>query len=174
MLRKTFITLSAIAALGVSSTAMARSGGGGGSFGGGGGSFGGGGGLGGGSASVHTFAGGGGGWGGGGPGGGGFAAMHGSAPMMMHGGPMTTAPTARGPMTTGPIRGWNGRTAWGNNHFHNSFHNNSTIGSTTAISSRSALVVRSTTTRMTPPGLRFRLTMAGSGLTFAGTTATTK
>jgi hypothetical protein len=118
MLRKTFITLSAIAALGVSSTAMARSGGGGGSFGGGGG-------LGGGSASVHTFAGGGGGggWGGGGPGGGGFAAMHGSAPMMMHGGPMTTAPTARGPMTTGPIRGWNGRTAWGNNHFHNSFHN---------------------------------------------------
>lgn len=36
---------------------------------------------------------------------------------------MTTAPTARGPMTTGPIRGWNGRTAWGNNHLHNHFHN---------------------------------------------------
>jgi hypothetical protein len=139
MLRKTLVTLTAIAALGVGSTAMA----------------------------AHMGGGGGGGWGGGG------SMMHGGrapmmggggsmgGPMMMHGGPMTTAPTARGPMTTAPmtrgpmttgrIQGWNGRTAWGNNRFH---------------------VVRSTTTRMTPAGLRFRLTMAGSGLMFAGTTAT--
>ena len=74
MLRKTLITLTAIAALGVGSTAMAKHGGGGG-----------------------------GGWGGGnhsagirGPS---IGAMHGSGtgPMMMHGGPMVTAPTVRAP-----------------------------------------------------------------------------
>ena len=103
MLRKTLITLTAIAALGVGSTAMAMHGGGGG--GGHGGGWGGGGGH---------------GWGGGGAG---FAAMHGS---MMHAGPMVTAP-----MTGGRVQGWSGRTisrntAWGVHdhfdHFHDHFH----------------------------------------------------
>jgi len=103
MLRKTLITLTAIAALCVGSTAMAMHGGGGG-----------------------------GGWGGGnhsagirGPS---IGAMHGSGggPMMMHGGPMVTAPTVRG-----PVQGWSGRTlsrntAWGVHnhfdHFHDHFH----------------------------------------------------
>jgi hypothetical protein len=26
-------------------------------------------------------------------------------------------------MATGPIQGWNARTAWGNNRFHDRFHN---------------------------------------------------
>src|SRR6516165_4287012 len=45
--------------------------------------------------------------------------------------------------------------------------------STTAISSRSALVVRSTTTRMAPAGLKYRPVMAGIGFTFAVTTTAT-
>src|SRR5262249_33119629 len=49
----------------------------------------------------------------------------------------------------------------------------STIGSTIAISSRSASVVASTITRTTPAGLRSRPTMAGSGFTFAATTTVT-
>jgi hypothetical protein len=116
MLRKTLATLTAIAALGLGSTAMAMHGGGGG----------------------H----GGGGWGGGGHGGGGWgggvgagAAMHGTgvAPMMMHASPMTTAPTTGGRMPSmtamsaapGRAQGWNGRNnfAWGShNHFHDRFH----------------------------------------------------
>ena len=79
MLRKTLITLPAIAALGVGSTAMAMHGGGGGGGGHGGG---------------------GGGWGGG------IAAVHGSVmgPMMMHGGSMGPM-TRGGPMTTAPMVG---------------------------------------------------------------------
>src|SRR5436190_821385 len=46
----------------------------------------------------------------------------GAGPMVMHGGSM--GPMTRG-MTTAPIRvqGWGGRTAWGNNRFHDHFHN---------------------------------------------------
>ena len=105
MLRKTLITITAIATLGVGSTAIAMHGGGGGGGGGGG----------------H----GGGGWGGGGHGsgwGGGSAAMHGSG----MGRPMTAAP-----MVGGRVQGWGGRTvsrsnlAWGHDHdhFHHKFHN---------------------------------------------------
>ena len=115
MLRKTLITLTAVAALGIGSTAMAAHGGGGGGGGGGHGGGGGGGGFGGGG---H-----GGGFGGGGGfagargfgGGGGFVGggWHGgnAGPMMMRsgsvgpvtrGGPMTTAPVR------GPVQGWNG------------------------------------------------------------------
>jgi hypothetical protein len=124
MLRKTLITLTAIAALGVGSTAMAMHGGGGG---GGGGSGGHGGGFGGGGG----FAGAGHGFGGGGFAGGGW---HGGSagPMMMRGG--SVGPVTRGgPMTTGPIgrpvQGWNGprnNLAWGmrdhHDHFHDRFH----------------------------------------------------
>ncbi len=113
MLRKTLSTLTAIAALGVGSTAMA----------------------------MHGGGGGGGGHGGGG--GGGIAAMHGSVmgPTMMHGGSMGPM-TRGGPMTTAPmvggrVQGWGGRTvgrsnlAWGHDHshdhdhdrFHHRFHN---------------------------------------------------
>src|SRR5437763_9539226 len=82
MLRKTLVTLTAVAALSVGSTAFAMHGGGGGGHGSGGGWGGGGGGH---------------GWGGGA----GFAATRGATMSpAMHG------PT--GPMTTGRVQGWNG------------------------------------------------------------------
>ena len=112
MLRKTLVTLTAIVALAAGSTAMAAHGGGGGGHGGG---FGGGGGF----AGAHGFGGGGGfaggGWHGGGPG-----------PMVMRGG--SVGPVTRGglmktaPVTGGRVQGWNGRTAWGRDHFHDHFH----------------------------------------------------
>jgi hypothetical protein len=135
MLRKTLITLTAVAALGVGSTAMAAHGGGGGGGGGhgggGGGGFGGGGhgggfGGGGGFAGARGFGGGGGFAGGGWHGGN-------AGPMMMRGG--SVGPVTRGgPMTTapvrGPVQGWNGprnNLAWGmrghHDHFHNRFRN---------------------------------------------------
>jgi hypothetical protein len=102
MPRKTLIITTAIAVLGVGSTAMA----------------------------MHGGGGGGGGWGGGSRGarigGAGIAAMHGSGTgsMMMHGGTMATAP-----MVGGRVHGWSGRTfsrsntAWGfHDHFHDRFH----------------------------------------------------
>ena len=105
MLRTTLITLTAIAALGVGSAAMAMHGGGGGGGHGGGG-------------------------GGGGFGGGGAAAMHGAGagPMMMHGGSMGRAgPMTAAPIAGGRVQGWGGRTAWGfhdrfHDHFHDHFH----------------------------------------------------
>ena len=33
------------------------------------------------------------------------------------------APMATAPMNGGRVQGWNGRTAWGNNRFHDHFHN---------------------------------------------------
>ena len=115
MLRKTLITLMAVAALGAGSTAMAMHGGGGG--------------------GGHGGGGGGGGYGGGGHGGGysgggggpGLAATRGgtTGPMMMHGtggmGPMMQgSKMVTAPMTSG--QGWS-RNAWGmNNHVHDHFH----------------------------------------------------
>jgi hypothetical protein len=123
MIRKTLITLTALAALGIGSTAMAGHGGGG----HGGGGHGGGGGWGGG-AGMHS---GGGGWGGG-PGLSG-ARPGGMAPMTMRG--ANAMPMTRG-MTTaavrGPVQSWNGprnHLAWGmrdhhfHDHFHHRFHN---------------------------------------------------
>jgi hypothetical protein len=96
MLRKTLVTLTAVAALGVGSTAMARMGGGG------GGGWGG-------NAHVGNW-GGGGGWGGNAHVGG--SAMHGIVMgHPMHGAPMTTA------MALNP-----NHFAWGHDHFHNHFH----------------------------------------------------
>lgn len=111
MLRKTFITLTAVGALGVASAAMAAMGGGhgggmvGGSGLGRGGSFG--------AASVAAMP-------------------RGSAgPMMMRGGNIGSM-TRGGPITTAPMAGgrvqtWSGRTAWGfhdrfHDHFHDRFH----------------------------------------------------
>jgi hypothetical protein len=130
MLRQTLITLTAVAALGIGSTAMAAhgggvgghgGGGGGGHWGGGGGGFGGGGAF----AGARSFGGGGyagGGWRGGSAG-----------PMMMRG---SMGPVTRGPITTaavrGPVQGWNGprnNLAMGmrdhrfHDHFHNRFRN---------------------------------------------------
>jgi hypothetical protein len=101
MLRKTLITVTAISALCIGSTAMAAHMGGGGGWGGGGGKM---------SAGRAPMM------------------MNGAGSMgpTMRGGPMTAAPITRGgPMTTAPItggsvQGWNGRTAWG--HFHDHFH----------------------------------------------------
>jgi hypothetical protein len=111
MLRKTLMTLTAVAALGVGSAAMAA---GGGHGGGGGGGHGGGG-----------WGGGGGGWSGGARAG--VAAMPGggAGPMMMHGGNMGSirgGPMTAAPMTGGRVQGWGGRTAWGRDHFHDHFH----------------------------------------------------
>jgi hypothetical protein len=116
MLRKTFITLTAVAALGVASAAMAAMGGGGrggGSMGGGGGGMMGGSGMG----RGGSF------------GGAGIAAMPrgGAGPMMMRGGnvgPMTRgAPITTAPMAGGRVQSWGGRTAWGfHNRFHDHFH----------------------------------------------------
>jgi hypothetical protein len=137
MIRKTLIALTAVAALGIGSTAMAAHGGGGGGGGGGHGGGGGGGGFGGGGGHGGGFGGGGGFAGARGfSGGGGFAGggWHGgnAGPMMMRGsvgpvtrgGPMTTAPVR------GPVQGWNGtrnNLAWGmrghHDHFHHRFHN---------------------------------------------------
>jgi hypothetical protein len=92
----------------------------------------------------------------------------GAGPMMMRGG--TAGPVTRSglmatvPVNGGRVQGWSGRTAWGHDHFMII----STTGSTTAISSRSALVV--TTTAMIPAGP----TMAGNGSTLAVATATTE
>jgi hypothetical protein len=110
MLRKTLMTLTAIAVLGAGSTAMAMHGGGGGGH--GGGSMGGGMGVGGGVGRGGSF------------GGAGIATMsRGSAgPMMMRGGnigAMTHSPMTA-PMAGGRVQGWGGRTAWG--HFHDHFH----------------------------------------------------
>jgi hypothetical protein len=82
----------------------------------------------------------------------------------IRGGPMTTAPITRGPMTTGPIQGWNGpqRGATASTI--------ASIGSATATSSRSVLVVQSTTTRMAPAGLGSQLPAVGSTFMFAATT----
>jgi hypothetical protein len=126
MLRKTLVTLTAVAALGVGSAAMAAHGGGGGGGGGGGhgGGFGGSGGFGGGggfAGAAHGFGGGGGFAGGG---------WHGGSagPMMMRGGPMASAPTVGGrsatvtaPMAGGRVQGWS-RNAWVHDHFHDHFH----------------------------------------------------
>ena len=122
MLRKVLITLMAVAALGVGSTAMARGGGGhGGSFGGGGGhggGFGGGGGHGGGFAGSSASHGGG--FGGGAMRGGGIGHT-------VHGGGMV-----RAPMVSGRVQGFSGRTFNRNNfafnrgfrdHRHHRFHN---------------------------------------------------
>ena len=120
MLRKTLMTLTAIAVLGVGSAAMARGpgggGGGGGHGGGGGGGFGGGG---------HIGFAGGGGWGAGQVGGwGGRASMRGTmGPMMMRASPMVTTPMVgrRSAMVATPMPG--GRVAWGwhDHHFHDHF-----------------------------------------------------
>jgi hypothetical protein len=128
MLRQTLITLTAVAALGIGSTAVAAhsGGGGGGGHGGGGGGWGGGGhgggfGGGGGFAGARSFGGGGsfagGGWRGGNAG-----------PMMMRGG--SVGPVTRGTMTAapvrGPVQGWNGprnNFAMRDHHFHDHFHN---------------------------------------------------
>jgi hypothetical protein len=112
MLRKTLMTLMAFAALGIGSPAMAGHGGGGGGGGGGHGGMGGGGGYGGGGfggmGMAHGPA--------GGPGPG--AMSRGFAPGTFNSaGPMATAP-----MNGGRVQGWSGRTAWGNNHFHDHFH----------------------------------------------------
>jgi hypothetical protein len=125
MLRKTLVALTAIAALGLGSAAMAAHGGGG-----GGGHGGGGGGGGGFAGAAHGFGAGGGGFAGGG--------WHGGSagPMMMRGG--SVGPVTRGgPMTTAPMaggrtQGWNGRSfsrnnfAFDRNHdrFHHRFRNN--------------------------------------------------
>jgi len=45
--------------------------------------------------------------------------------MMMQGGnmgPIRGGPMATAPMNGGRVQGWNGRTAWSNNHFHDHFH----------------------------------------------------
>ena len=78
-------------------------------------------------------SGGGGGGGGHGGGGGGFGGASvaatprgGAGPMMMQGGnmgPIRGGPMATAPMIGGRVQGWSGRTAWGNNHFHDHFHN---------------------------------------------------
>jgi hypothetical protein len=104
MLRKTLMTLTAVAALGVGSAAIAAGGGHGG--GGGGGHGGGGGWSGGARAGVAAMPGG------------------GAGPMMMHGGNMGSI--RGGPMTAAPmsgrVQGWGERTAWGRDHFHDHFH----------------------------------------------------
>ena len=127
MLRKTLITLMAVTALGVGSTAMAmHGGGGGGGHGGGGGGGGGGGYAGGGHGGGYV----GGGHGGGyvGSGGAGVAAARAGAmgPMMMHG-TGGTGPMMHGSkMVTAPMTGSQGwsRNAWGkhDHHFHHRFH----------------------------------------------------
>ena len=158
MFRKTLFTLTAVVALGTASTAMAMHGGGGG--GGGGGGLGGGHGWGGG-AGMHS---GGGGWGDG-PGLSG-ARPGGMAPMTMRGAnarAMTTAPMTGGRVQGGPAEPHGTVTA---------SMIISTTGSATAISSRSALAVRTTTPRITPAGHRFRVTMAGNGFTCAATIPT--
>jgi hypothetical protein len=137
MLRKTFITLTAVAALGVASTAMAAIGGGGhggGAMGGGGhgGGMMGGGGMGGGGMGGH----GGGMMGGGGMGRGGSSGAAGISAMPRGGagssggniGPMTRAGSiTTAPMASGRVQTWGGRTAWGfhdrfHDHFRNRFH----------------------------------------------------
>jgi hypothetical protein len=94
MLRKTLVTLTAVAALGVGSTAMARGGGGWGG-GGGGGGWGG---------SAHV-----GGWGGG-------AAMH----VVAMGHPMRGAPMMTARVQSMGISP--NHFAWGHDHFHDHFH----------------------------------------------------
>lgn len=114
MLRKAFITLTAVAGLGIASTAMAAMGGG---HGGGG------------MASGGGMMGGSGLGRGGSFGAAGIAAMPGGGArsMMMHGGnigPMTRGgPITTAPMAGGRVQNWSGRTAWGfHDRFHDRFH----------------------------------------------------
>jgi hypothetical protein len=104
MLRKTLMTLTAVAALSVGSAAMAAGGGHGGR---GGGGHGGGGWSGGARAGVAAMPG----------GGAGPMMMRGSVGQVTRGGPMTTAP-----INGGRVQGWSGRTAWSHDHFHDRFH----------------------------------------------------